>query len=73
VIAHAWLHLFGVPPGMRVVPLEAPARPPQIGLVVADGLPEQILARALLDVVRDIDVRGTLEALLHRHLADQDR
>lgn len=71
VISHAWLHLFGVPPGMRVVPLEAPATSPQIGLVVADSMPEPILARALLDVTRGIDVRGTLEALLHRHLDSQ--
>ncbi|MGW4488260.1 LysR family transcriptional regulator substrate-binding protein [Amycolatopsis sp. NPDC004368] len=33
VISHAWLPMFGVPPGVRVVPLDAPARPPPIGLV----------------------------------------
>jgi len=66
VISHAWLHLFGVPPGMCVVPLEAPARPPRIGLLVGDG----ILAGALGDVARGLDLRGTLEALLHRHLAN---
>lgn len=39
VISHAWPHMSGVPPGMRVVPLENPARPPQIGLVLADRDP----------------------------------
>jgi hypothetical protein len=58
VIAHAWLHLFGVPTGKRVVPLESPPRSPQIGLVVAAGLPDSRLARALL---------------LHRHLVRQQR
>lgn len=71
VISHAWLHLFGVPPGMRVVPLETPSRSHRIGLMVTAGSPEPILARALLEVVRGVDVRGTLDALLHRHLAEQ--
>ncbi|MFD0476137.1 LysR family transcriptional regulator [Nonomuraea thailandensis] len=37
VIAHAWLHMFGVPEGMRVVRLERPAREPRVGLVLAGG------------------------------------
>jgi DNA-binding transcriptional LysR family regulator len=69
VIAHAWLHMFGVPEGMRVVRLESPALVPQIGLVVADHNPEPIVARALLDIARDVDVRGTLDHLLHRNLS----
>ncbi|RZQ61330.1 LysR family transcriptional regulator [Amycolatopsis suaedae] len=69
VIAHAWLHMFGLPEGMRVVPLEMAARPPQIGLVVADHHPEPILARALLDLARGLDLRGTLDTLLRDHLA----
>ncbi|WP_432856296.1 LysR family transcriptional regulator [Amycolatopsis sp. CA-161197] len=69
VISHAWLHMFGVPPGMRVVPLETPARPPQIGLVMADRDPEPILARALLEVTPQVDVRGVLERVLAGFLA----
>ncbi|HEY3707773.1 MAG TPA: LysR family transcriptional regulator [Amycolatopsis sp.] len=68
VISHAWLHMFGVPPGMRVVPLQEPAHPPEIGLVLADRDPEPILARALLDVTAGADVRGTLERVLARFL-----
>ncbi|MFI5606520.1 LysR substrate-binding domain-containing protein [Amycolatopsis sp. NPDC051903] len=64
VISHAWLHMFGVPPGMRVVPLANPARPPQIGLVLADRDPEPLLARALLGLAPQADVRGTLERVL---------
>jgi DNA-binding transcriptional LysR family regulator len=70
VIAHAWLHMFGVPEGMRVVRLENPAQAPRVGLVVADRTPEPALARALLDVVRDIDVRGTLDRLLRGYLSE---
>ena len=39
VISHAWLHMFGVPDGMRVVPLKSPAHGPRVGLVIADAQP----------------------------------
>ncbi|MFC7328281.1 LysR substrate-binding domain-containing protein [Marinactinospora rubrisoli] len=69
VIAHAWLHMFGVPEGMRVVRMTDPARFPRIGLVVADRRPEPPLVAALLAVTRETDVRGELERLLYRYLA----
>jgi DNA-binding transcriptional LysR family regulator len=68
VIAHAWLHMFGVPDGMRVVPMEPPARSHRIGLVLPDRDPVSMLARALLDVVGDVDLPGVLDALRRRHL-----
>ncbi|GAA1752857.1 MULTISPECIES: LysR family transcriptional regulator [Streptomonospora] len=68
VIAHAWLYMFGVPAGMRVVRLEDPARLPRIGLVLAAQRPQAPLVRALLDVVPRLDVRGELERVLHRYL-----
>jgi DNA-binding transcriptional LysR family regulator len=68
VIAHAWLHTFGVPAGMRIVPMQGPVRGPRIGLVVAHRDPEPFLVRALLDVVREVDVRTVLDTVLHRYL-----
>ncbi|OZM79054.1 LysR family transcriptional regulator [Pseudonocardia sp. MH-G8] len=68
VVAHGWLHMFGVPDGMRVVPMEPPARSHQIGLVLADRDPVSLLARALLDVAGDVDLRAVLDALRRRHL-----
>lgn len=68
VVAHAWLHMFGVPDGMRVVRMEPPARSHQIGLVLADRDPVSLLARALLDVAGDVDLRDVLDALRRRHL-----
>jgi DNA-binding transcriptional LysR family regulator len=68
VIAHAWLHMFGVPDGMRVVPMEPPARSHRIGLVLPDRDPVSMLARALLDVAGDVDLPGVLDALRRRHL-----
>jgi DNA-binding transcriptional LysR family regulator len=68
VIAHAWLHVFGVPEGLRIVPLERPRRAHQVGLVLADRDPEPMLARALVDATGQVDMQGELDALVQRHL-----
>ncbi|MFJ1598675.1 LysR family transcriptional regulator [Streptomyces sp. NPDC088261] len=68
VISHAWLHMFGVPDGMRVVPLERPAHGPRVGLVIADRTPEPVLARALLQIAREAGVREALDGLLDTYL-----
>jgi DNA-binding transcriptional LysR family regulator len=68
VISHAWLHMFGVPEGMHVVPLEGPAHGPRVGLVVADHEPRSVLAAALLEVARETRVRDALDDLLNAHL-----
>jgi hypothetical protein len=39
VISHAWLHMFGVPDGMRVVPVANPVHGPRVGLVIAGRSP----------------------------------
>ncbi|WP_329113367.1 LysR family transcriptional regulator [Streptomyces sp. NBC_01465] len=67
VISHAWLHMFGVPKGMRVLPLEGPAHGPRVGLVIGDHKPESVLGRALWEVARGARVRDTLEELLAAH------
>jgi len=68
VISHAWLHMFGVPEGLRVVPMEGPAHGPRVGLVVADHDPESVLAGALLEVARQARVRDALDELLTSYL-----
>jgi DNA-binding transcriptional LysR family regulator len=68
VIAHAWLYLFGVPEGLRVVPLDRPRRSHQVGLVLADRDPVPMLARALLDTTHRVNLESELDALLRRHL-----
>ncbi|MFF3407182.1 LysR family transcriptional regulator [Streptomyces sp. NPDC002742] len=70
VISHAWLHMFGVPRGMRVVPLEGPAHGPWVGIVVARHEPESVLAQALLKVAGEAGVRDALDALLKAHLGE---
>lgn len=68
VVAHVWLDLFGVPDGMRLVPIVGPERTPQIGLVLADRDPEPTLVRALRDAAVRRDLAGHLDAVLARHL-----
>ncbi|MGI5130705.1 LysR family transcriptional regulator [Pseudonocardia sp. CA-107938] len=70
VIAHAWLHMFGVPDGLRVVPMAAPRRVHRVGLVLTEREPEPMLARALVDVARRIDMRTELDALMDAYVAD---
>ncbi|GAA2215954.1 LysR family transcriptional regulator [Nonomuraea monospora] len=69
VIAHAWLHMFGVPEGMRVVRLERPAREPRIGLALAGAGPGPVMARAVLDIARDLDLREVFDRLTREHLS----
>ena len=72
VISHAWLHMFGVPEGMRVVPLEGPAHGPRVGLVTGPDEPPSVLAGALLAVAREAGVREALDALLRTYLDAHD-
>ncbi len=71
VISHAWLHTFGVPEGMRVVPLDGPARGPRVGLVTGPDDPPSVLAAALLTEARRAGVRESLDVLLRRYLGGQ--
>ncbi|MEU6611916.1 LysR family transcriptional regulator [Streptomyces shenzhenensis] len=73
VISHAWLHMFGVPEGMRVVPLEGPAHGPRVGLVVSRSEPPSVLADALVKVARQAGVRDALDELLRTYLGVRGR
>ncbi|MHB9848206.1 LysR family transcriptional regulator [Streptomyces sp. Tue6028] len=61
VVPHAWLHVFGVPPGMRAVPLVEPSRTVPVGLVTSAREPGSVMARALTDLARRTDVASALE------------
>jgi DNA-binding transcriptional LysR family regulator len=63
IVPHAWLHVFGVPHGMRAVPLVEPARTVPVGLVVTAREPGSVMARALVEVARHTDVAAALERL----------
>ncbi|MGW3075338.1 LysR family transcriptional regulator [Kitasatospora sp. NPDC001132] len=63
VVPYAWLHVFGVPRGMRAVPLAEPAHSAPIGLVIAAREPGSVMARALLEVARRTEVAAVLNSL----------
>ncbi|MBM0124679.1 LysR family transcriptional regulator [Pimelobacter simplex] len=58
VVPHAWLPTFGVPEGLRAIPLPKPRRTHQVGLVLAGHGPESLLARALVEAARGVDLGG---------------
>ncbi|SEE03173.1 DNA-binding transcriptional regulator, LysR family [Streptomyces misionensis] len=63
IVPHTWLHVFGVPHGMRAVPLTEPARTVPVGLVVTTREPVSVMARALTEIARHTDVAADLEGL----------
>ncbi|MEU3608737.1 LysR family transcriptional regulator [Streptomyces sp. NPDC035033] len=63
IVPHTWLHVFGVPHGMRAVPMTEPDRAVPVGLVVAAREPGSVMARALTEVARRTDVAAALERL----------
>jgi len=69
IIAHPWLYAFGIPPGMRVVNLVPQARNSTVGLVWSSQRHESVLATALFDAIRDVDVAGQLDSVLDAALS----
>ncbi|MFD8011714.1 LysR family transcriptional regulator [Streptomyces sp. NPDC058955] len=63
VVPYAWLHVFGVPHGMRAVPMTEPDRSVPVGLVVTAREPGSVMARALREVAGRTDVAAALERL----------
>ncbi|MEU1226659.1 LysR family transcriptional regulator [Streptomyces sp. NPDC005828] len=63
IVPHTWLHVFGVPHGMRAVPMTEPARAVPMGLVTVVREPEPVLARALREVAGRTDVAAVLDRL----------
>ncbi|WP_210412378.1 LysR family transcriptional regulator [Pseudarthrobacter sp. NIBRBAC000502772] len=47
IVPSAWLHVFGVPAGMRAMPLTEPERAVPVGLVTLAREPGSVMARAL--------------------------
>jgi DNA-binding transcriptional LysR family regulator len=64
VMAHAWLSLFGVPEGMRAVPLVSPDVTHSIGIVVPEAEPLAPLGAALVELGQRLDLEGELDRLV---------
>ncbi|MFG2514144.1 LysR family transcriptional regulator [Streptomyces sp. NPDC048584] len=63
IVPHTWLHVFGVPTGMRAVPLVQPVRTARMGLVAAKRDVASVMARAFIEVAERSDMAATLERL----------
>ncbi|MEU8530079.1 MULTISPECIES: LysR family transcriptional regulator [Streptomyces] len=63
IVPHTWLHVFGVPHGMRAVPMTDPDRAVPIGLVTTSRDPVSPMARALTQTAHRTDVAAILERL----------
>ncbi|WP_063043351.1 LysR family transcriptional regulator [Nocardia pseudovaccinii] len=67
IIPHAWLHGYEVPEGARIMPMPPPKRAFHVGLVLAAGGRESMLARSLVETATEVDVSSELErAVDHR-------
>src|SRR5262249_4453946 len=64
VMPHPFLYLFGVPKGMRAIPLVRPEPVHEIGLVIADREPPPPLARALREAAGGEDIQARLDTAL---------
>ena len=62
VVAHPWLHQYGIPPGLRAIPLVEPEQTHSVGLVLLDQDPEPLLARALRDSASASDIASAIDA-----------
>jgi DNA-binding transcriptional LysR family regulator len=69
IVAHTWLHAFGVPEGMCVRPLREIRPRSIVGLVLSDGTPPSIIADALADSLRDAHLSDLLDLSLETALA----
>lgn len=56
IVPSAWLHVFGVPAGMRAMPLTEPERAVPVGLVTLAREPASVMARALAAVTQVTDL-----------------
>ena len=64
VMPHTFLYLFGVPNGMRAIPLVRPEPVHEIGLAIADREPAPPLARALMEAARREDIQARLDTAI---------
>lgn len=61
IIAHAWLHAFGIPKGVTAIPFAEPSPKPAVGIVVPSQQSNSITANVLLEIVSGIDIAAELD------------
>ncbi|GAA3748043.1 DNA-binding transcriptional LysR family regulator [Spinactinospora alkalitolerans] len=61
VLPHAWLSSFGLPPGMRALPLVDPEPVAEVGLILPQRHPEPLLVREFLAFGRTVPLQRRLD------------
>ena len=61
VVAHPWPHSYGVPSGMRLIPISPNPHTPAVGLITGDQTPWSLAAAALHDAVLAADIGTRLD------------
>jgi DNA-binding transcriptional LysR family regulator len=61
IVPQSWLHMFGAPPGTRVVRLAGPPAQATIGLAVLARDPAPMLVQALIAATRRLDLQAELD------------
>lgn len=61
VVAHPWAHSYGVPAGMRLIPITPAPHGPRVGLITGDQIPWSLAASALHDAVLAADIGARLD------------
>lgn len=64
IIAHAWLHTFGVPTNMTTVPIDEPTPRPTVGILTHERQPHSLLASAALKAIAELDIPTQLNTHL---------
>jgi DNA-binding transcriptional LysR family regulator len=72
IVAHAWLYAFGVPKGMRAVPMVDHQPRPTVGAITSADQSPSIVATALLEQIADLDVAAVLEQAADQRMRAPD-
>ncbi len=64
IVAHPWVHAFGIPQGMAARPMESKNPGPAVGLITLDRTRTSIITEALLAAARRAEVATRLETSL---------
>jgi len=64
VVAHPWAHSYGVPAGMRLIPITPNPHTPAVGVITGNQTPWSLAAAALHDAVLAADIGARLDQVV---------
>lgn len=64
IVAHPWVHTFGIPPGMAARPMAGSHPNPAVGLITLDRARTSIMTEALLEAADHAEIAAQLETVV---------